>query len=132
MTNKITDCVQDGYTLEEEIFAWEMMCGKGFEEFIQTPERKRRAEDYGKYIGISILFRFKRIFLRLFNDCEGRLDEILAYMTTKGRKVQVAEGWIREALCNIPDRELRKIVADYWNELKEKCGNGELDFGAFF
>lgn len=132
MKNKITDCVQDGYTLEEEIFAWGMMCGKKFEEFIQTPERKRRVEDYGKYMGICCLFRFRRMFLRLINDCEERLNEILDYMTTEGKKVQVAESWIRETLYNIPDRELREIVADYWNELKEKCDNGELNFGDFF
>lgn len=120
------------YTLEQELFAWELMCGKKFEDFIKTPKRKRTVEDYGKYMGISIVFRFKRIFLHLIIDGESRLDEILAYLTTEGKKSKVAESWIMEAINHIPDRELQSIGLTFWNEIKEKFSAEDFDISKFF
>lgn len=81
--NDDLDFVKDGYTSEQELFAWELMCGDKFENFIKTPKQKRKVEEYTKYLAISIVFHFKRIFLRLMGDGESKLNEILAY---HGRK----------------------------------------------
>ena len=36
--NDDLDFVKDGYTSEQELFAWELMCGDKFENFIKTPK----------------------------------------------------------------------------------------------
>lgn len=36
--NDNLDFVKDGYTSEQELFAWELMCGDKFENFIKTPK----------------------------------------------------------------------------------------------
>ena len=38
--NDKLDFVKDGYTSEQELFAWELMCGDKFENFIKTPNGK--------------------------------------------------------------------------------------------
>lgn len=132
MTIKITDFVKDGFTLEQEIFAWSLMCGKKFEDFIKIPPAKRTVEDYGKYLGISIVFHFKRMFLRLINDCEDRLEEILNYISTEGKKLEVVDEWINEAINHIPDEELQNICLDYWNNAKSKFNAQTFDITKLF
>lgn len=96
------------------------MCGKKFDKFIKTPKRKRNIEDYGRYLAISMVFHFRRIFLRLIKEGDARLDEILAYLTTEGKKLHVVERWIMEAVDTIPDHELKEIALEWWNESKSK------------
>lgn len=132
MKDQIIDFVKDGYTPEQELFAWELMCGKKFENFIKTPKRKRSVEDYGKYMGISMVFHFRRIFLRLIKDGESRLDEILAYLTTEGKKQFVVERWIMEAVDTIPDHKLKEIALEWWNESKSKFNEQDFDISKLF
>ena len=58
-SNDDLDFVKDGYTSEQELFAWELMCGDKFENFIKTPKQKRKVKEYTKYLAISIVFHFK-------------------------------------------------------------------------
>ena len=130
--NDNLDFVKDGYTSEQELFAWELMCGDKFENFIKTPKQKRKVEEYTKYLAISIVFHFKRIFLRLLGDGESRLNEILACLTTEGKKLCVVDEWLMEAIDHIPDQELKTISLNHWKDIKSKFDANEFDLTKLF
>ncbi len=130
--NDDLDFVKDGYTSEQELFAWELMCGDKFENFIKTPKQKRKVEEYTKYLAISIVFHFRRIFLRLMGDGESRLNEILACLTTEGKNLCVVDEWLMEAIDHIPDQELKTISLNHWNDIKSKFDTNEFDLTKLF
>lgn len=132
MKNNILDLINDGYTPEAEILFFEMVGGTKIEEFIKTPKRKRKVEDYGKYLGISVVFHLKRIFLRLLGDGESRIDEILNYFVKAGKNYLVVEGWILEAIENIRDQKLKESGLELWKEAKKKCGEHNFDIKNLF
>ncbi len=116
----VFEIVNDKYTLEQERAAFAMLCGKDVEEFMRIPKRSRRAEDYGKYLCIAMLFRLKRIFIRITGDCEARSDEIISYLSSEGRKLEVVDGWIYDMMNNISDKDLRSLVFEFWSEKRKK------------
>lgn len=103
-----------------------------FENFIKTPKQKRKVEEYTKYLAISIVFHFRRIFLRLMADGESKLNEILACLTTEGKKLCVVNEWLTEAIDHIPDQELKTISLNHWNDIKNKFDANEFDLTKLF
>lgn len=121
MGRKLIDDIQDGYTLEQEKFAFAFLTGRMGEDFLKTPRRKRKVEDYAKLLSISIVFQLKRVFLKLVREGESRIDEIFDYLNKEGKKFEVVESWIMEAIEKIPDEKLKTAGLGVWNELKKRC-----------
>ena len=132
MKNKIVDIVKDGYTPESEAFAFLLLGGKQGAGFIEIPNRKRSVEDYGKYLGICIVFQFRRMFLRFIREGESRIDEILDYLSRVGKNFKIVESWVLEAIENIPDQKLKLISIEMWNEIKEKYSEQDFDLAKLF
>ena len=119
------DIIRDGYDPNTEIMAFLMFAGKYMAEFLSTKKSRRDVSLYGRLIAICTVFGFRREMFRLFSDGESRIEEILHYIQTAGKDRDLVEGWIKEAIENIEEKELKDMARLLWED-KIKRIDGEF------
>ncbi len=127
MKNQIEDIVKIIYDPKVEAVGFLILSGELGQTFFGIPKCKRKIEDYGKLIAICIVFEFRRTLLKLFKEGESKIEIILDYLREEGKKPEVVENWIKEAIENIIDPKLKTSAIEIWKEKKQKIREKDFD-----
>ena len=113
---------------EADITRFLMLCSKEDAQFMSLPKNKRKAEDYVRLMVITLTFGFRCAFMRILGEAEhckvnifGELGDVMK------DRVRIC-GWIEEFIAAIPHDDLREIVRDEWEKMRDRIDAGNFHF----
>lgn len=116
MAKEYKDCLSE---METDVAYFLEMCTKSDKKIFLSDPKKKKTEDFGRFICLGGAFNMRGVFLNMFAQHEyaGDIDDILNYLD--GVTYELLEKWVEDFLKTIGEPILKKCAQSIWEEKKK-------------
>ncbi len=115
---------------EKELSQFTFLCGKRDNIILLAQNNKALREDDIRLAALSIIFGYRKIFLKISAIAENNIDDFLKKLD--GVSFDKLCEWATEFINNVPNPDARELARELWQDRKKALDPNDFNMRQLF